>query len=181
MRYLVNYETMLPRQRRVFTAICTLYYGKESPSACPEWFTGLPGAKFKDDRHKVNGKCRSYHILKWRGIQLNRHWMCWWTLNPDHSCFDHFESDQDVVVSEGDVFTDRETSRVVDRPITRWSGRRQSALACLRVDTDRRYFEHFVERFNAVSFFVPMCQSEYLSKTDKEKAKKCLFLLHILV
>ncbi len=54
--------------------------------------------------------------------------------DSDHSCFDHFESDQDVLVNVGDAFTDTETSRVVDRPLTRRSGRRQSALAC--VDTD---------------------------------------------
>ncbi len=53
--------------------------------------------------------------------------------DSDHSCFDHFESDRDEV-SEGDAFTDTETSSVVDRPtITRRSGRRRSAPACLCV------------------------------------------------
>ncbi len=33
--------------------------------------------------------------------------------NICRSCFDHFESDQDEVVSEGDAFTDTETSLVV--------------------------------------------------------------------
>ncbi len=55
--------------------------------------------------------------------------------DSDHSCFDHFESDRDEV-SEGDAFTDTETSSVVDRPITCRSGRRRSAPACLHVDTD---------------------------------------------
>ncbi len=33
--------------------------------------------------------------------------------DSDHSCFDHFESDQDEVVSEGEAFTDTETSSCV--------------------------------------------------------------------
>ncbi len=37
------------------------------------------------------------------------------------SCFDHFESDRDEVVSERDAFTDTETSLVVYGPITRQS------------------------------------------------------------
>ncbi len=36
----------------------------------------------------------------------------------------------------GDAFTDTATSSVVDRPITRRSGRKRSAPACLPVDTD---------------------------------------------
>ncbi len=38
--------------------------------------------------------------------------------DSDHSCFDPFKSDRDEV-SEGDAFTDTETSSVMDRPITR--------------------------------------------------------------
>ncbi|KAL1259012.1 hypothetical protein QQF64_009589 [Cirrhinus molitorella] len=57
--------------------------------------------------------------------------------DSDRSCFDHFESDRDEVVSEADVFTDTETSScVVDFSITRRSGRRRSAPDCLYVDTD---------------------------------------------
>ncbi len=37
------------------------------------------------------------------------------------SCFDHFESDRDEVVSERDAFTDTETSLIVYGPITRQS------------------------------------------------------------
>ncbi len=45
------------------------------------------------------------------------------------SCFDHFESDRDEVVSERDAFTDTETSLVVYGPITC-----QSEYVCARDD-----------------------------------------------
>ncbi len=44
------------------------------------------------------------------------------------SCFDHFESDRDEVVSERDASTDTETSLVVYGPITR-----QSECVCVYV------------------------------------------------
>ncbi len=65
--------------------------------------------RIQDDRHKWKDqrKCRSY--------------IC-------RSCFDHFESDRDEVVSDRDAFTDTETSLVVYGPITR-----QSECVCVCV------------------------------------------------
>ncbi len=55
--------------------------------------------RIQDDRHKWKDQrtCRSY-------IYIYR------------SCFDHFESDRDEVVSDRDAFTDTETSLVVYGP-----------------------------------------------------------------
>ncbi len=35
--------------------------------------------------------------------------------DSDHTCFDHFESDQDVVVSEGDAFTEKLLESWIDQ------------------------------------------------------------------
>ncbi len=68
--------------------------------------------RIQDDRRKWKDQrtCRSY-------IYICR------------SCFDHFESDRDEVVSERDAFTDTETYLVVYGPITR-----QSECVCVRDD-----------------------------------------------
>ncbi len=82
--------------------------------------------------------------------------------DSDHSCFDHFESDRDEV-SEGEAFTEAATSSVVDRPITRRSGRKRSAPACLPVDTDSSDGDTSDTSWRdsrPVSFFVPKCQSQ---------------------
>ncbi len=100
--------------------------------------------------------------------------------DSDHSCFDHFESDRDEF-SEGDAFTDTETSSVVDRPITRRSGRRRSAPACLRVDTDSSDADTSDAswRDSRPSHSSLRGARVNRGKTDKEMAKKYLFLVHI--
>ncbi len=67
--------------------------------------------RIQDDPHKWKDQrtCRSYIYI----------YIC-------RSCFDHFESDRDEVVSERDASTDIETSLVVYGPITR-----QSECVCL--------------------------------------------------
>ncbi len=70
--------------------------------------------RIQDDRHewKDQRKCRSY--------------IC-------RSCFDHFESDRDEVVSERDAFTDTETFLVVYGPITHQS---ECVCVCVCVHDD---------------------------------------------
>ncbi len=100
--------------------------------------------------------------------------------DSDHLCFDHFESDRDEV-SEGDAFTDTETSSVVDRPITRRSGRKRSAPACLRVDTDSSDGDTSDTSWRDSRPSNSSFRGARVNrgKTDKEMAKKCLFLVHI--
>ncbi len=94
--------------------------------------------------------------------------------DSDHSCFDDFESDRDEVVSEGDAVTDTETSSVVDRPITCRSGRRRSAPAYLRVDTDSSDGDTSDTswRDSRLSHSSFRCARVNRGKTDKEMAKK---------
>ncbi len=100
--------------------------------------------------------------------------------DSDHSCFDHFESDRDEV-SEGEAFTEAATSSVVDRPITRRSGRKRSAPACLPVDTDSSDGDTSDTSWRDPRPSHSSFRSARVNrgKTNKEMAKKSLFLVHI--